>query len=539
MQKLFFMSLLLTSALSAEIKEIHHFSEIETAIGPLKNSDWLLLDIDYTLTEPSDPALQMSVIKQNKLRFREELSKFNAEEKELVPVLMVTQTESQLTDPLIPKLIQKWQKQIPVLGFTALDTSVLPQIGYIPAWRTKELKNLGISFHVDAQTPFPKERVEFNTFPSFRGTFPLYEDGILYCNVTNTKGDVLSAFLKKASQTPSKIIFVDDTLENLESVEAALANYDIPFLGIHYKVPADPTKKVSDAAWRATWDKVLERAHSTDAQEGILQTGDITAINWAIKTMPEDSLIIFDIGNVILTHSDIVLGCKYRTWIKEWLIREGYTFDKEIWRGYSAIIDREAPMELVNLSLPSIIHEAKQYSTVIALSKFWVGPAGANTSFEEQRIDSLNAVGINFGEPFPNAAGWSDPTLEATYAKGLIQTEAPLKGPVLTAFLKLIACKPKAILFVDDRRDQCESIATAAQELGIPVLCVHYTEATDRVLTLNPIIADLQLRTLINEKHWLSDEEALDLIQSREVEAHDRIPLRVKPEMSARQLQDK
>ena len=256
--------MLLSTKISAEIKEIHQISQLETMTGPLKSSDWLLFDIDYTLTEPSEPILQMAVIKQNKERFRNELAKFTDEQKLLVPVLMVTQVESQLTEPSVPNLIQKLQHQgIPVLGFTAVDTSLIPGIGSIPTWRVNELKRLGINFH-STTSLVPKEKIEFKEFPCFRGTFPLYRDGILYSNVTPSKGSVLKAFLSKIDQTPSKIIFVDDSLENLQSVEAELQNLGISYLGIHYKAQADTTKlpKVTEDEWNSIWDQIRERAKS-------------------------------------------------------------------------------------------------------------------------------------------------------------------------------------------------------------------------------------------------------------------------------------
>jgi hypothetical protein len=182
---------------------------------------------------------------------------------------MVTQVESQLTDLFIPNLIQKLQDQkIPLLGFTAIDTSVIPGIGFIPIWRAKELKRLGINFH-PITSSFPKENIEFTEFSSFRGTFPLYKDGILYSNVTASKGSVIKAFLNKIEKIPSRIIFIDDSLENLQSVELELQNLGIPYLGIHYRVQVDPTKlpKVTDNEWRCVWDKIHERANSITSKD--------------------------------------------------------------------------------------------------------------------------------------------------------------------------------------------------------------------------------------------------------------------------------
>lgn len=434
---------------------------------------------------------------------------------------MVTQSPPQLIDPSTPNFIQKLQdRNIPILGFTALDTSVIPKIGSIPTWRARELKRLGINFlHGSC---FPKESFEFTEFPSFRGTFPVYEDGILYSNVTPSKGAVLTAFLNKISQKPSRIVFVDDSLENLQSVEQELKKLGIPFLGIHYKVQVDETRqtKVTDDEWELVWSKIRERAKMLVPLEGVLKTGNIAAIQWASELMPEDSLIIFDVGNVLLLHKDVVLSFKYRHWVKEWFDLKAPEVDKNAWRVLSGVIDRQAEMMLVNPLLPSLINEAKKHATVIALSKFWCGASDENTSFEEHRLTSLKNVGINFEDPFPNAINWHSKELEATYSNGLIQTEAPLKGPVLKAFLQHIGWQPKAILFIDDRKDQCDSILTITEELGIPTLCIHYTEAIDQNLPLDVKVADIQLRTLVNEKRWISDEVANEQLNSQLIETH-------------------
>ena len=41
--------------------------------------------------------------------------------------------------------------------------------------------------------------------------------------------------------------------------------------------------------------------------EGILKTGNITGIQWASKQMHDDSLIIFNVGNVLLAHQDAAM----------------------------------------------------------------------------------------------------------------------------------------------------------------------------------------------------------------------------------------
>lgn len=503
------MSLVINCVAYAEIVEIHAFKDIEEVIAPLTNSDWVLFDIDYTLTEPENAVLQMAVIKQNKQRFLDELAKFNEEQRHLVPALMVTQGLNKLTDPYAPLLIQKLQNQhVTVMGFTAIDTSTIPDVGVVPLWRSRELKRLGIDFNSDS---LPQEWIEFPQFKPFRGTYPLYQEGILYSNVLPSKGEVLSAFLCEVDRKPGRVIFIDDSIDNLKNVETEMKKKAIPFLGIHYRIQVDEKNapQVSDEEWKIVWNKIHERAErALTSPEGILETHYPLAIQWGCQSMPDNALIIFDVGNVLLMHKDTVLHSIYRPWIKEWFEREAPEVDRKTIRDLVGVVNREAEMTLVDDSFPSIIKNSKAQSTVIALSKLPCDSMGENVSFENQPLNTLKKFEIYLEEPFPEATGWQLENLKTTYAEGLIQTEASLKGPVLKAFLDHLGWKPKAILFIDDSKEQCVSIANTAKELHIPALCIRYTGALENTRPLNQAIANLQMQTLVDEKHWINDEAA-------------------------------
>ncbi|KAF3361669.1 Uncharacterized protein PHSC3_001792 [Chlamydiales bacterium STE3] len=251
-------SLCLISSLSGEIKEIHNLYEVESSAGLLGTDDLILFDIDYTLTEPTSPALQMATLKKNKLKFSNELAAFSPNQKHLVPLLMVTQTPSQLTEPNLPILIQKLQNTgATVLGFTATNTFSIPQIGSVPQWRKEELERLGIHF---IPSGIVDNGIVFFEFASFMGSYPLYQDGILHSNAFPSKGSVLRVFLDYTSKKPSRIILVDDNLENLQSVENELRELGIAFLGLHYRAQHQNTPYVTDEEWKLTWELIHQRA---------------------------------------------------------------------------------------------------------------------------------------------------------------------------------------------------------------------------------------------------------------------------------------
>lgn len=255
------MSLLFTNILSAEIREIHEVSDGLEAISSVRCSDWALFDIDYTLTAPDHPMLQMALIKQNKKLFREELEKFVGDEKKLVPALMVTEAPSKLLEVEAPLLIKKLiTLNVTVFGFTAIDTSSIPNIGEVPVWRLKELERLGIRFSNHTNSCLPANKIEFTQFPAFRGTYPLYDQGVLYANVIASKGAVLRAFIENSALKPARVILIDDSLENLQTMQQELEQLNIPFIGLHY-VPKDCCAiEFSEKQWRGVWDSIKKRA---------------------------------------------------------------------------------------------------------------------------------------------------------------------------------------------------------------------------------------------------------------------------------------
>lgn len=63
---------------------------------------------------------------------------------------------------------------------------------------------------------------------------PFFKHGILFVD-SAPKGKALLALLKEIKWTPSKIIFIDDHLHYLQSVQEMTGKLGIDFVGFHYK----------------------------------------------------------------------------------------------------------------------------------------------------------------------------------------------------------------------------------------------------------------------------------------------------------------
>jgi len=66
-----------------------------------------------------------------------------------------------------------------------------------------------------------------------KGDFPQYVSPVIFTNKTD-KGKMLLGFLKQLSKSYKNIIFIDDRLKNLISVQNALKDRQINYIGINY-----------------------------------------------------------------------------------------------------------------------------------------------------------------------------------------------------------------------------------------------------------------------------------------------------------------
>lgn len=87
-----------------------------------------------------------------------------------------------------------------------------------------QLRSLGVSFLPTALSMDFAE-FDFNSKAKFL-------EGVLFVSIDSSKGDVLRAYFETIRYQPKKIVFIDDLVENLESIEASFP--EIEFFGLHY-----------------------------------------------------------------------------------------------------------------------------------------------------------------------------------------------------------------------------------------------------------------------------------------------------------------
>jgi hypothetical protein len=218
---------------SGMIYTIEKFEILKEHINKVDKDTLLILDVDYTLTQPSDPAFQQGNFHLSPGFIKDFLRSIpDSIKSEFVSYIAIS-GEGQLLEEEVPSIIRALkQKGVQVLVISGILTGQLLHIPSVMDWRISNLRRLGIktsTFGFD-------QSYQFKDLPSYRGEYPEIKEGVILTNGEGVKKhQVLEAFFKKIGCRPKKVIFVDDSRPLIEQMADYIKQQEIPFIGYEYK----------------------------------------------------------------------------------------------------------------------------------------------------------------------------------------------------------------------------------------------------------------------------------------------------------------
>lgn len=222
MKKIFLIAFCSLQVCYASFQEIYQLEEIAPSESAL-----VVFDIDEVLMVTEDQFLHPYSDEDFNPLFARALSMGDTpEEKALILdklSLSILQPRRKLTQKNVPAFLLDLQKHnIETLALTSCPTGPFGLIPSIEMWRIDHLEELGVHFSLAKQ------------FPSLSLDKGIYANGVLFSNGHN-KGEVLTEFLKETQIKPDHIVFIDNLQHNLEDVEKAMTELEIPFTGYLYR----------------------------------------------------------------------------------------------------------------------------------------------------------------------------------------------------------------------------------------------------------------------------------------------------------------
>lgn len=230
-----FASCLIFTQLRAVIIEAPNLNQFEETLKTIDQQSLVLFDVDETLLFPKDLILN---------HYAKEIWNRYAKETIDNPEIVLpgkcddqyflgqvfSKIEYEVVDPKIVEIVRSLQsRNIKTIAFTKMFVGSFGIISSMEDWRIEHLKK----HQFDFSGAFPQfQEMKINVLST--GISSLFKKGVLCAN-KQAKGPVLIAFLEAIQWRPSQVIFIDNRLDYLKSVEIALEKTGIEFIGFHYR----------------------------------------------------------------------------------------------------------------------------------------------------------------------------------------------------------------------------------------------------------------------------------------------------------------
>ncbi|MDR2781558.1 MAG: DUF2608 domain-containing protein [Holosporaceae bacterium] len=232
-----FLFSLITFYSDAKIITTDKIEEVEAELAKANNEMLIVFDCNGVLLEPVDAAL-LRANKEESKKILAELIKNNPENQIILESgIIARDMKTQLVHVKWPALITAIQsrgiKTMLLTSGVAGEQGVIKKIENV---KRDRLLSVGIDFKKSWKGV---RRLEFHDIPSkrhrlYNTNVCVFVDGMLLANGVD-KGEVLKSFLSKIPQYKFKrIIFIDDKLKNLESIEKICTEMGAQFVGIEY-----------------------------------------------------------------------------------------------------------------------------------------------------------------------------------------------------------------------------------------------------------------------------------------------------------------
>lgn len=250
----------------------------------------------------------------------------------------------------------------------------------------------------------------------------------------------------------------------------------------------------------------------------IVEAPNLDRFEEVLKTIDQQSLVLFDVDETLLIPKDLILNPYAREawnqYAKETIenpeIVPPGKYDDEYFLGQVLF---KIEYEVVDPKVVEIIRSLQRRNIkTIAFTRMPVGSLGVIPSLEDWRIEHLKKHQFDFSAVFPQFPEIKINVLNtgilSLFKKGMLCANKQDKGPVFTAFLEAIQWKPLQVIFIDNRLDYLKSVEAALVGTGIEFIGFHYKDVENRPRIVNDRLAKFQLMHLAQTGEWLSDQEA-------------------------------
>lgn len=251
----------------------------------------------------------------------------------------------------------------------------------------------------------------------------------------------------------------------------------------------------------------------------IVRTSNLEALWEMSDYLGPDDLVAFDVDETLIIERDLFLRPCGKKCVKRMLQMNADHYDEEMHDLLVSRMIQQRKVDLVDEKVTALIRKLQNRGVrVIALTAMRTGPMGEIPCMQEWRFNELQSLGIDFQEAYPEIETVEFSEFSGSrpphYMKGILCSSRFPKGEVLVAFLEKIEQHPKSVIFIDNSRNNLESMEIELKKAGIDHLGLYYVAATKLKGRIHPKVAEIQIRILVQEHRWVSDGEAREILNA-------------------------
>lgn len=246
---------------------------------------------------------------------------------------------------------------------------------------------------------------------------------------------------------------------------------------------------------------------------------EISQIDDIRPYITKNALYLFDIDDTLIDNPFSLGSPPWRNWVKSKL--SNYNTHFVLYDALTLFIAKNAPYKTVEPSTADLIVDLQNQGhavfafTARGRSQWYTTDIEGVDRFTHEQ---LHYVGIDFkSTSIPEELQ----SLEATYfCDGVIFAQHIKKGDLLKHLFKDLKYHPSLIIFVDDKLDQVQSVEVAVKEVGLPFIGFWYRRSEFDRKNFNPMIANIQLESLLLQGEIITDDAALELAKTKQNDPH-------------------
>lgn len=255
----------------------------------------------------------------------------------------------------------------------------------------------------------------------------------------------------------------------------------------------------------------LASCSQNERQDTVITTNNVGLISENLTKIDQNTLVIFDCDDTLISFKDAVLRSENETFLKKMQLTKE---EQKAFLKKKGIVLLNSKRELVNDKLPIIIKNTqRKKAKVLLITAAREQNCGKIQSVLTWRINDLRSFGFYFDISWPNL-NKANLGSEVWFDKGIVFAGKIEKSKALEKFLAFCKFTPNKIIFIDDKKKNIEDMKSFCAKKALPFIGIHYTEAAQNGVPFSEQRAIFQINYLKKYNLWLSDREADKLSQS-------------------------